>query len=398
MRVLFLHQNFPGQFRHLARAVAADPANQVIALGQQKAPGMPGVRMLRYQPKRQAHPSTHRYLHGMENAVLAGQAVAEVLARLKQQGFSPDVIIAHPGWGEALYVKDIYPQARVIHFCEYYYHAEGADAGFDPAFPLSLDDRARIRSRNALHLLNLEQCDLAVAPTAWQKSLHPQAYHDKIQVIHEGVDTDVAKPDPVARFTLPDGRVLSRHDKIVTYVARNLEPYRGYPQFIHALAQLQRQRSDVHALIVGGDDVSYGSKPKDAANWRAKLTAEVALDPSRTHHLGKLPYQDYLKVLQISSAHVYLTYPFVLSWSLLEAMAVGCCVVGSQTAPVAEVLRHGENGWLVDFFDRDALVAQLQTVLDDPQAQTALRKQARAEVVAGYGIGAGNAAWLGLLA
>ncbi|QNM95690.1 glycosyltransferase family 4 protein [Chitinimonas koreensis] len=394
MQILFLHQNFPGQFRHLVAALAAQGRHRLVALGQPQAPGLPGVEFVRYRPKRDPAKSTHRYLHGMERAVLAGQAVIETLLSLKRQGFVPDVIVAHPGWGEALYVKDVYPAARLIHFCEYYYHAEGADAGFDPAFPLTLDDRARIRTRNALHLLNLEQCDVAVAPTAWQKSLHPPIYHDKIRVIHEGIDTVLAAPNPDVRFTLPDGRVLTRQDKVVTYVARNLEPYRGFPQFIRALAQLQAERGDVHALIVGGDEVSYGSKPKDAANWREKMLAEVQLDPARCHFVGKLPYLDYLKVLQVSSAHVYLTYPFVLSWSLLEAMAAGCCVIGSDTAPVQEVIRDGEEGWLVDFFDQDGLLARIGQALEQDTA--ALRRAARERCLA-YGIERGNAAWLELI-
>jgi len=397
MKILFLHQNFPGQFRHVALALAANPANQVVALAQPKAPGLPGVRLLRYAPKRQAHKSTHRYLQGTENAMLVGQRVAELLLQLKREGFEPDVVVAHPGWGESLFVKDVYPRTRLIHFCEYYYHAEGADAGFDPAQPLTLDDRARIRARNMLHLLNLEQCDLAVSPTEWQRSLHPPIYHEKIHLIHEGVDTDLARPNPQASFTLPNGRVLTRSNKLVTYVARNLEPYRGFPQFMRALANLQAQDAEVEALIVGGDNVSYGTKPRDAANWREKLLAEVQLDPARTHFLGKLPYLEYLKVLQISSAHVYLTYPFVLSWSLLEAMASGCCIVGSDTAPVREVITHGVEGYLVDFFDHAALVGQLQQVLRQHSAQGALREAARRRVVDGYATSQGTVEWLSLL-
>lgn len=397
MRILFLHQNFPGQFRHLARHLAADATNQVVALGQAQAQAIPGVKLIRYKSRRDARGSTHHYLRGIEGAVLAGQATAGILSDLRKQGFTPDIVIAHPGWGESLYVKDVFPACKLIHYCEYYYHAEGADAGFDPEYPLTLDDRARIRTRNMLHLLNLEQCDIAVSPTQWQKSLHPEIYHDKIQVIHEGVDTHLATPDAHATVTLPDGHVLTRQQKVVTYVARNLEPYRGFPQFMRALTELQQARNDVHALIVGGDEVSYGSKPKGAANWREKMLGEVTLDPARTHFLGKLPYRDYLRVLQTSGAHVYLTYPFVLSWSLLEAMAAGCPLIASDTAPVREAIRHGEHGWLVDFFDTDALVNQLHTVLDTPDAQLPLRSQAREHVQTRYSLTQGRQAWLTLL-
>ncbi|PHV10541.1 glycosyltransferase family 4 protein [Chitinimonas sp. BJB300] len=394
MQVLFLHQNFPGQFRHLAKALSQDPQHTLVAIGQQQAPGLPGVRLIRYQPKRAPAKTTHRYVLPLEAGILAGQAVAEHLIKLQQQGFTPDVVIAHPGWGESLFVKDIFPHARLIHFCEWFYHAEGADIGFDPAYLVTLDDRARIRSKNALHLLALDACDIGIAPTQWQKSRFPDEYQAKIQVIHEGIDTDQAKPDADASFTLPDGRVLTTQDKVITYVARNLEPYRGFPQFIRALAQLQQQRSDFHTLIVGGDDVSYGSKPKDAPNWREKMLAEVQLDPSRTHFLGKLPYQQYLKVLQVSTAHVYLTYPFVLSWSLLEAMSAGCCVVASDTAPVREVIRDGENGYLTDFFDQTALVNKLAAALADSSHVQSVRVNARNKVVDEFSIQIGNTKWI----
>ncbi|PHV11915.1 glycosyltransferase family 4 protein [Chitinimonas sp. BJB300] len=394
MQFLFIHQNFPGQFRHLAKTLSQDPKHTVVALGQQQAPGLPGVRLIRYQTKRAPAKTTHRYVLPLEAGILAGQAVAEQLIKHQQQGFNPDVVIAHPGWGESLFVKDIFPHARLIHFCEWFYRADGADIGFDAAYPVTLDDRARIRSKNALHLLALDACDIGIAPTHWQKSRFPQEYQSKIQVIHEGVDTDQAKPDANASFTLPDGRVLTTQDKVVTYVARNLEPYRGFPQFIRALAQLQQQRTDFNTLIVGGNDVSYGSKPKDAPNWREKMLAEVKLDPSRTHFLGKLPYQQYLKVLQISTAHVYLTYPFVLSWSLLEAMSAGCCVIASDTAPVREVIRDGEHGYLTDFFDQTAMVNQLTMALADSSNALSVRLNARNKVADEFPIAMGSNLWV----
>ncbi|MDK2123277.1 glycosyltransferase family 4 protein [Parachitinimonas caeni] len=396
MDILFLHQNFPGQFRHIAQALLDQPGNRLVALAQPQARSMEGVQTIRYKPKRDAHKATHRYLVSFERAVLVGQEVVRKLVELKQHGFNPRFIIAHPGWGESLYVKDVFPDATLIHFCEFYYHADGADAGFDPASPVSLDDRARIRTRNALHLLNLEQCDIAVAPTHWQQSLHPPLYQPKIRVIHEGVDTQAARPDPDVRFTLPNGRVLSRSDQVITYVARNLEPYRGFPQFIRAMGRLLAERPEVTVLIVGGDDVSYGSKPEGAANWREKMASEVPLNADRVHFLGKLPYADYLKVLQISTVHTYLTYPFVLSWSMLEALACGCVLVGSATAPVQEVLRHEVNGFLVDFFDDAALCRQISVLLDAADL-TPIRHAARATVLGNYSQADGTRGWLQLM-
>jgi glycosyltransferase involved in cell wall biosynthesis len=397
LKALFIHQNFPGQFRHLVGHLARQGGHQLVCIGQRDGVPLPNTTYVRYRPKRAPGPATHPYLIGMESAVLAGQAVLETLLQLRQQGFVPDVVIAHPGWGETLYVREAYPAARLIHFCEFYYHTEGADVGFDPAFPLTLDQRARLRTRNALHLLNLENCDVAVSPTHWQKSVHPLAYQPRIEVIHEGVDTSAARPDPLATFELPDGRVLRAGDPVVTYVARNLEPYRGFPQFMQALAQLQAQRPDVQALIIGADGVSYGNPPADAPNWREKLLREWPLDASRTHFLGTLPHARYLQALQVSAAHVYLTVPFVLSWSLLEALASGCLVIASDTAPVREVIQHGRQGLLVDFFDVAALTQHLLAAVDQPAAFTALRQAGPAHVAARYSVDAGCAQWLALL-
>lgn len=352
MRLLVLHQNFPGQFGHLVRAWSQRPGWEVRALGRDTAPGLPGFDgLVRYTLARSPHAAQHPYLRTMEAAVLHGQAVVRVLLEMKRKGFTPDAVLAHPGWGESLYVKDVFPDARLVHFCEWYYQAEGADLGFDPEFPLSFDDRARIRTWNALHALNLTHCDAAVTPTHWQKSRHPEIFQPKITVQHEGIDTEGLGPDPKAWIKTRSGVVLKAGDPVVTYVARNLEPYRGFHIFMRALEKLQQQHKTVHALIVGGDGVSYGKRPKDARNWREKMLSEVKLDPSRTHFLGRIPRQHYIKVLQVSAAHVYLTYPFVLSWSLLEAMACGANVVASDTEPVREMVSDGLCGRLVPFFD-----------------------------------------------
>ena len=379
MRLLVLHQNFPGQFGHLVRAWCRRPGWDVRALGRDTAPGLPAFNQLtHYKLARAPHAHQHPYLRTMESAVLHGQAVARVLLDIKKKGFTPDTVLAHPGWGESLYVKDVFPGARLVHFCEWYYNAEGADLGFDPEFPITFDDRARIRTWNALHALNLTHCDVAVTPTHWQKSRHPEIFQPKITVQHEGIDTDTLGPDPNAWIKTPSGTVLKAGDPVVTYVARNLEPYRGFHIFMRALEKLQQQHRGVHAVIVGGDDVSYGKRPKGAKHWREKMLQEVKLDATRTHFLGKLPRAQYIKVLQVSAAHVYLTYPFVLSWSLLEAMACGANILASDTAPVREVIRHGDNGVLSSFFDVDAIAAALATSVDANTGSSVQRSRARA--------------------
>lgn len=373
MRILVVHQNFPGQFGHLVQSWAAQTGWDVRALGAGSAPGLAGFDgLLRYSLARQGLSNQHPYLRQMESATLHGQAAARAMLRLRQSGFRPDAILAHPGWGETLYARDVFPEAHLVHYCEWFYSADGADLGFDPEFPLLFDDRARIRNWNALHLLNLEQCDAAVSPTAWQKGRHPATYHAKIAVHHEGIDTDALGPNADAELVTPNGVRLRAGDPVITYVARNLEPYRGFHVFMRALQRIQQQHPRCHALIVGGNGVSYGCQPADATSWREKLLREVSLDPARTHFLGRLPRTHYLKVLQISAAHVYLTYPFVLSWSLLEAMACGTPVVASSTEPVREVIRHGEQGLLVDFFNVASLAEQVGELLEAPRRRTAL--------------------------
>lgn len=386
MKLLVIHQNFPGQFRHMAESWSRLPDWEVMGLGRDTAPGMAGIRWFKYTLHRSPGQDQHPYLRQMETAVLHGQAVARSLLELKRRGFTPDAILAHPGWGETLYVRDVYPDARLIHFCEWYYGASGADLDFDPEFPMSFDARARIRTWNALHTLNLENCDVGVTPTRWQHSRHPAVYRDKIAVIHEGINTDILGPDPTAVLTLGNGTSLKAGDPVITYVARNLEPYRGFHVFMRALEIIQKKHPSCHAVIVGGDDISYGSKPKDAPNWREKMLREVKLDSSRTHFLGKVPYDTYRKVLQVSAAHVYLTYPFVLSWSVLEAMASGCLVIGSDTAPVQEVIQQGKNGLLVDFFPPGQIADKVDEALTQPDRMQAIRAAARQAVTEKYEI------------
>lgn len=360
---------------------------------------MPGVRWIKYGLHRPVSKEQHPYLRQMEDAVLHGQAVARILLKLRAKGFTPDVILAHPGWGETLYAKDVFPDSRLIHFAEWFYGSEGSDLGFDPEFPDSFDTKTKLRTWNALHTLNLELCDAAVSPTDWQRSRHPRAYQHKIEVAHEGIDADILKPDPLASYTLPSGEVLKAGDPVVTYVARNLEPYRGFHTFMRALMQLQQLHPRCQALIVGGDDVSYGAKPQGAANWREKMLGEMGLTIAmdRTHFLGKLPYPEYRKILQISAAHVYLTYPFVLSWSCLEAMASGCVVVASNTAPVREVIEDGKNGRLVDFFDVAGMAKTIADVLESRDVSKPLRRRAREHVQSHYSIARGQQAYERLL-
>jgi glycosyltransferase involved in cell wall biosynthesis len=397
MRLLVIHQNFPGQFGHLVKAWSTRPGWDVRALGRDFAPGLPGYEALtRYTLARQVNPTQHPYLKQMERATLQGQAAARAMLAMRATGFSPDVILAHPGWGETLYAKEVFPQARLVHFCEWYYRPTGGDLGFDPEFPASFDDRARVCNWNALHTLNLTQCDAAVSPTEWQRRQHPEIFLPKISVQHEGLDLDRLGPDPGAWVKTPGGQVLRAGDPVITYVSRNLEPYRGFHVFMRALEAVQKVHSGCHALIVGGDGVSYGRGPTTFKSWREQLLSEVTVDPNRTHFLGRLPYGDYLRVLQVSAAHAYLTYPFVLSWSLLEAMACGAPIAASRTPPVQEVLREGRGARLVAFSDVGALRDTMLALLEESGQGRRLGED-NIQAVAKYSLSAGLAGFDTLL-
>ncbi|WP_448192928.1 glycosyltransferase family 4 protein [Azospirillum sp. sgz301742] len=384
MKIVFIHQNMPGQFKHLAFKLAQNPDNKVVFITKRKDRDIPNVRKMCYELTRNPAQQTHNYLHRAEQSVLYGQAAARSLMELRQENFIPDIIVAHPGWGESLFAKDIFPGVPLINYCEFYYIARGADMDFDPSSPPSLDSILRSRVRCAHLLLSLEACDLGLSPTQWQRSVHPAVYHPKISVVHDGVDTTTVQPNPNVTLELSDGRVLTRKDKVVTYIARNLEPYRGFVPFMRSLPLICEAHPDATVLIVGGDEISYGSPPTDAKNWREKMLAEVTVDPKRVVFLGYVPYDRYLKIIQLSTVHLYLTYPFVLSWSMIEAMAAGCVIVGSKTKPVEEVITHGENGLLVDFFKPEAIAKQVSAVLDKPANYEALSKAARRTVLRKY--------------
>ncbi|HYD97549.1 MAG TPA: glycosyltransferase family 4 protein [Noviherbaspirillum sp.] len=388
MNILFVHQSFPGQYRHLAPALAAR-GHQVAALTMGAKPAaQPGVNVVRYTVRRGNAPGMHPWAAEFETKVLRGESAAFASLKLGTEGFKPDVICAHPGWGEALFLKDVWPDARLLTYCEFYYRAYGADMNFDPEFATpGTGADARIRAKNAGNLLSLEATDWGISPTHWQRSLFPEWAQSRISVIHDGIDTSLARPDPRARLQLEEFGLDLRHgDEVVTFVNRNLEPQRGCHVFMRALPELLRRRPKAQVLIVGGDKQGYGAPPPAGRTWKEVFLDEVRadIDLARVHFLGTVPYPVFLRLLQVSAAHVYLTYPFVLSWSALEAMSSGCLVIGSRTGPVEEVIDDGRNGLLVDFFDPQALACTIADALADPGACLPLRERARADALAKY--------------
>jgi len=382
MIVIFIHQNFPAQYVHIATHLARVPQNRIFFITQSAENQLPRVIKLIYKPEQAKISNCHAYTEYFDAAVRTGVAVAEVCRRLRDGGILPDVMVGHAGWGETLFVKDVFPDVPLISNFEFFYHTRGADVGFDDEFaPTRPDDASRLKVRNALNHLSFAASDWGHTATLWQRSLFPPAMQAHITVLHEGVDTDQVAPDSGAWLKLArENLLLTRDDEVITYVARNLEPYRGFHVFMRALPEILRRRPQAQILIAGADGVSYGDPPSGGGSFRELLQSELAgrLDMDRVHFLGHLPYDLYLNLLQISSVHVYLSYPFVLSWSFIEAMAAGCAIVGSATAPVLEVLEDGITGVAVDFFDTAALAARIDELLDAPDQRRALGAAARA--------------------
>lgn len=386
MKILCIHQNFPGQYKHLAPALVAK-GHEVVALTLKvkKPTTWQGVSILPYGIRGKSAKDIHPWLQDFETKLIRATSCCNAAIALRDQGFTPDVILAHHGWGESLFLKDVWPQARMGLYCELYHQSLPDFTSFDPEFQRAQtqSDPLRLRLKNLNNRLHEEIMDAGISPTAFQAGTFPDQWQDRITVAHDGVDTDLVAPNPDATLTVTDGRVLTRADEVITFINRNLEPYRGYHIFMRALPDLLRRRPDAQVVLIGGDEVSYGSKAPDGKTWKQIFIDEISdrmtpEDWARVHFLGRVPYDRFLAMMQVSRVHVYLTYPFVLSWSLLEAMSAECAIVASGTAPVREVLTEGETGVMVDFFDTDGIVEKTCALLDDADARARMGAAARA--------------------
>lgn len=389
MNLLFVHQNMPGQYRELIQWLAAQGGHEIVFLTQRKdAPKLQGVKTVIYRPHHAPAKDAYGLSKVWEEATGAGFGAAMAAREIeRKQGFRPDIVIGHTGWGELTFFKEIWPEVPILGFFEYFYRTHGGPVNFDPEEPSTEHTPFLLHARNAVPFANIQTVDLGHVPTQWQQSMFPESFHDKFFVCHDGIRTDLLGPDPDVSLALGRlDRPLTRADEVFTYMARNLERTRGFHVFMRALPKILAERPNARVLVIGGNDVSYGKKSTHPRGLRGEMEAEVGhlLDWDRVHFLGRVPYSKYCQVIQLSRCHIYLTMPFVMSWSLLESMAMQATIVASDVAPVREAVTHGETGMLVDFFDPDALAAQVVDVLANPQAYAHLGPAARGAVVENY--------------
>ena len=399
MRFLFSHTNYPAQFRRLVPDLVAD-GHEVVFLARNRewhAPAIEGFRLISYEPARTGGSAAiHPYLRRMEQAVLEGQAAFRAAAQLAAEHWQPDCVVNHVGYGNGLYLSEAFPKARRIGLFEWYYNAFGSDVDFLKNGHVDADRQLKLRTWNAQILTEMAACEEWVTPTHWQRQQFPSAFRERFQVIHEGIDTEHFATLHRQGLPRPECLPLDPELEVLTYVSRGFEEYRGFPQAMQAIALLQQRRPKLHVLIAGHDGVAYGAQRGDGRTWGQWAQQELPLDPERTHWLGMLQDQAYWQVLAHSTVHLYLTVPFVLSWSLLEAAAAGCSLVVSATPPVQEVLQHGESALMVEFFSPEQQAAAIEQLLDSPDLRAQLGRAAQ-QAASGYSASRGMKAWKRLL-
>lgn len=397
--VLFVHNNFPGQFGDLASLLTARGV-PCLAIGQHYAPGQVGVKIARYTLGRGSTPNIFPLAVRAEADLLRARSAYDAAMALKAEGWDPEVIVGHPGWGEMTFLSEVFPAAKTVAFAEFYYHGRGYDVGFDTALQGDVDIESVLRAdgKNGAMAMAYAGADAIVAPTPFQAGSLPRRLRDGVRVFHEGIDVEAIRPAPPQPFALDDGRVLAPGTPVVTHVNNHMEPLRGLQTFARALPRLLAEAPDAHAILIGDPNRKpYGGSAPDGKTWQDVCFETIDYDPARVHFLGRVPHDRMLAALRLGVAHVYYTYPFVLSWSLSEAMASGCYVIGSDTGPVRDAIQDGVNGRLLPFFDHDALSDALIAACRDPQASAAMRMAARKTAEAMFSRAKGRDAWLNLL-
>lgn len=382
MHVLFVHQNFPAQFGQIANHLVRKHGWQ-CTFASRHAGEIDGINRVIYEPKSGARSETNFCSRTFENQVWHSTALFDALR--DRPDVKPDLIVGHSGMVSTLYLRELY-DVPIINYFEFFYRTRDSDIDFRVDLPSSdLPTLLRARTRNAMLLLDLENCDAGYAPTQFQQSQLPQEFRPKVRTIFDGIDTDFWQPieQPVRRV----GQIgIPSDHRVLTYVSRGMESMRGFDLFMQIADRVCKQRQDVTVLVIGEDRIAYGG---DARFTQGKTFKQWCLDQndfdlSRIHFVGRVRPSELVNVFSLSDAHLYLTVPFTLSWSLFNAMSCGALAIGSETAPVAELIENGKNGLLVDFFETDRWVDQVLQVLDDPAAYDPLRQAARQTILDSY--------------
>lgn len=383
MNILFIHKNFPGQFKYISLILANQPGNRVVFITEEDQLELKGIEKRIYKYTEEVSEDCHPYLEHFEKTVRLGRIVATEAMKLKKEGFKPDVIYGISGWGSTLFVKDIFPDVPFISYCEWFTKENSPEAAFDNTEIID-EDKPIISCGNSHLLSDLVASDLVICPTLWQKAQFPKEFQYKIQAIHEGIDTQTCHPDANAKFLIRDKNLeLSLKDEVITYGTQGMELYRGFPQFMEAASIIQKKRPNAHIIIAGVDRTCYGPAPEHGT-YKENALKKFKYDMNRLHFVGKLSFYDFINFLQISSAHVYATYPYILSWSMLNAMATGCCLVASNSPPVIEVVQDNYNGLLYDFFNVNQLVEKIEYALDNKEKMQEIRNNARQTIIEKY--------------
>ena len=398
MKILFIHQNFPGQFKYLVpKLITLGHEVQALTIHKPIKYEINGLIIHQYKLIRNSNTQINDYLKDIDTKLIRAESCLKACISLKENGFIPDIIIAHGGWGEALLIKECWPQSKIGIYCEYYYNYKGADVGFDLEFqPTIQNEESKLRFKNINNRLNFEIADAAISPTQWQATTYPKEYRKKITVIHDGINTIKCSPNEQAYLVVKrndEELKLKKGDEVITFINRNLEPYRGYHIFMRCLSKVIASKPNAKILIIGGSNVSYGFPPEKKIygfdNWKDVFLNEISGQISENllnniYFFDHVDYEVYINMLQVSMIHVYLTYPFVLSWSMLESMSIGCTLVASDTSPVQEVIINGYNGELVNFFDHENLANKIISLMNDPVKRKILSKNARETIKEKY--------------
>ena len=395
-KILFVHQNFPGQYKHIYKSLVKKGFD-VHSLSIKKYNG-DGINNHYYELLSFSSENINQWAQEFEAKIIRADSALKKCLQMRDDGFYPDLIIGHPGWGETFFMKEVWPESKLLTYVEFYYKTINCDIDFDKAViedDLNLDfdkfyefNKYKLTARNSPFLSTYALSDYLVSPTQFQKNLVPKSLRDNIEVIHDGIDTEILKPDPKVKV-LVNGKKYSKSDKIITYVSRSLDPYRGFHIFMKAIPKILKENPDASIFIVGDDKThGYGAKPKGDRNYKeiyySKIKDQIKGDEDRLFFFGQVQYDLFIKLMQISSIHIYLSYPFVLSWSMLEAMSCGATIIGSNTSPVTEVIEDNTNGLLVDFFDYEGISANVHKVLKNRDKYKNLSTNARQTIIEKY--------------